>query len=639
MNLTEHAVSFRDQKKSASRLLSGWSCALFALPIISFGLSLISWLSNGIDLPNYDDWRFLDNENLGKFSLPRLLTIGGGTLAPVGYFLDDLAQKFLHGNSVAYQALSYLGVMGALLALQWSILRRILRDFALCAVCFSLTLFMLQPGSYWGAQNLAYHQALPLIFLLGIIRLMLADSLLDRYKQPLVFVFGVFAGIAYISGAFAILVTGVFFLFFSWILLRKANQSGISLRRSGTILTLIGLITAFEHCYWALLPRNGVDPHPVPKAWPYEPDFWWYLLGKLGRALLLPSGSPGFSLGLSLVVGGAILLAMCWGMRHLMRSDQLDGASIHLMSVIGPLFFGVSVYLLMVAVGRTHWRPAEIKLPLEVFNFGMQRFHYFWVTLWWPWCAGVVCFLVLRWRPTSMKWLRGLGLPLATMAVFYAVHAGALEHDQYFRDVSGSQLALRDCLIKGLQEDRPLKCPQVDFLPDLSRSYAYARGIQASFVRSVPVLPTPDESALTPSWYKFSRDRTLVQTVWRNATAQRGAQGVETINGQNAQLWLHIPDVLPMNSCRILDITVQMQSRQDDVARVYFQIRPQDEFQAARSLALPVHALQDGKFETLNFVLESSAGFGHEVRIDLAASSPSIRLKDIDLRCKLKVIP
>ena len=639
MKLTEQAISLPDQEKSASKIFFLWAVVLLVLPLISFGWSLISWLSNGIDLPNYDDWRFLDNENLGQFSLSRFLTIGGGTLAPVGYFLDDLAQKFLHGNSIAYQAISYSVVMGALLSLQWIILRRVLCDFVLCAVCFSLTLFMLQPGSYWGSQNLAYHQALPPIFLLGIVRLMMADSLLDRYRLPLVFVFGVLGGIAYISGAFAILTTGVFFLGFSWSLLRKSNKSGVSLRRAGTILTLIGLITAFEHCYWALLPRNGVDPHPVPKAWPYEADFWWYLLGKLGRALLLPSGSPGFSIGLSLIVGCAIVLAMSWGVWHLMRSDQVDSPSIHLMSVIGPLFFGVSVYLLMVAAGRTLWRPAEIQSPLEIFNFGMQRFHYFWVTLWWPWCAGVVFFVVLRSRPLAMKWLRRLSLPVATLLVFYAIHAGALQHDQYFRDVSGSQLALRDCLIKRLQEGRPLQCPQVDFLPDLSRSYAYARGIQASFIRSVPVLPSPDETVLAPSWYQFTRDRDQVPATWRNATPQHSAQDVETIHGQNAQLWLQMPDALPMAACRILEIAVLLQSRQDDVVRVYSPIGPQDEFQAARSLALPVHALEDGKFETLNFILESSVGFGHRVRIDLATVSSSIRLKDIDLRCKLKVQP
>lgn len=196
MKPIQQASSLPEREKRAANFWGLWSVVLCALPLISFGLSLISWLSNGVDLPNYDDWRFLDNENLGKFSLSRFLTIGGGTLAPVGYFLDDLAQKFLHGNSVAYQVLSYLVVMGSLLSLQWAILRRVLRDFVLCAACFSLTLFMLQPGSYWGSQNLAYHQALPLVFILGIIRLMLADSLLDRYRQPLVFILGLLAGIA-----------------------------------------------------------------------------------------------------------------------------------------------------------------------------------------------------------------------------------------------------------------------------------------------------------------------------------------------------------------------------------------------------------------------------------------------------------
>lgn len=637
MRLTQQTNHSAHSDNRPSKIVVLWAIALCALPLLSFGMSLVFWLANSIDLPNYDDWRFLDNENLGQFSLSRFLTIGGGTLAPVGYFLDDLAQKYLHGNSIAYQVLSYTVVMGSLLSLQWLILRRVLHDFVLCAVCFSLTVFMLQPGSYWGSQNLAYHQALPLVFFLGILRLMLADSLRDRYRQPLVFFLGVMAGITYISGAFAVLAAGIFFLCFSWVLRNKPKPSGLSLRLAGTNLTLIGLITAFSHCYWALLPRNGVDPHPVPKAWPYQPDFWWYLLGKLARALLLPGDMPGFSLGLSLVVGGSILLAMCWAVRHLIRADLVDEKSIHLMSVIGPLFCVVSVYLLMVAAGRTLWRPAEIRLPLEIFTFGMQRFHYFWVTLWWPWCAGVACFLILRFRPLSLKWLQRLSLPLASLVVLYAVHAGALEHDRYFRDVGGSQLALRDCLIERLQEGGPLKCPQVDFLPDLSRSFAYARAIQASFVRSVPVLPSPDESVLTPSWYRFTRDKAQVQATWQNTTSQQSDRQGEIITGQNPQLWLNLPEVLPMKTCKILEIAVQMQSRQDDVVRVYSPIGAQDEFQPTGSLTRPVHALEDGSFETLNFILENPNGFGHKVRFDLASSSPSIRLKDINLRCKLKV--
>lgn len=607
------------------------------MPVISFGLSLIAWLSHGVDLPNYDDWRFLDNENLGAFSLPRLLTIGGGTLAPVGYFLDDLAQKFLHGNSIAYQALSYSVVMGALLCLQWAILRKVLRDFVLCAACFSLTLFMLQPGSYWGAQNLAYHQALPLIFLLGIIRLMLADSLRDRYRQPLVFILGLLGGIAYISGAFAMLATGVFLVGFSRVLLRKANPSGVPLSRAGITLTLVGLFTAFQHVYWALLPRNGVDPHPVPKAWPYELDFWWYLLGKLGRALLLPGGSPGFSLGLSLLVGATVLLGMCWAVRYLVRSAHVDDRWVHLMSVIGPLFSAVAVYLLIVAAGRTHWRPEGVRLPLEIFNFGMERFHYFWVTLWWPWCAGAVCFILMRTRPASMTWVRRMSVLLASLAIFYAVGAGALQHNRYFRDVSGSQLALRDCLIERLQAGRPLKCPQVDFLPDLSRSYAYARSIHASFIRSVPVLPSMDGSNSETSLYKLSRDRAQVQPAWRNVISHSSLQGIETINGQNPQWWLQLPEVLPMSACRILEVVIQMQSPQADMVRVYAPVGAQDQFEVGRSLAQPVHALEDGRFETLSFMLENAMGFGHQLRIDLAASNTTMRLKDIELRCKLSV--
>lgn len=135
----------------------------------------------------------------------------------------------------------------------------------------------------------------------------------------------------------------------------------------------------------------------------------------------------------------------------------------------------------------------------------------------------------------------------------------------------------------------------------------------------------------------MSRDRAQVQPAWRNVISHSSLQGIETINGQNPQWWLQLPEVLPMSACRILEVVIQMQSPQADMVRVYAPIGAQDQFEVGRSLAQPVHALEDGRFETLSFMLENATGFGHQLRIDLAASNTTMRLKDIELRCKLRV--
>ena len=95
--------------------------------------------------------------------LERLFQPINYTLSPVGLALDALAQRFLDGNSVAYQLFSMVIVLGALLWLQWRLLLRALADRGLAALCFSLALLMVQPGSYCGLEHLAYPHALPLV--------------------------------------------------------------------------------------------------------------------------------------------------------------------------------------------------------------------------------------------------------------------------------------------------------------------------------------------------------------------------------------------------------------------------------------------------------------------------------------------
>ena len=124
-----------------------------------------------IDLPFYDDWRAYIQGRAGLLDLGYLFTPENGTYYPVGKMLDAIAQRYLDGNSVAYQFLSMTIVLGSLLALQWRLLSFAMKDRLFAASAFSLTVFMLQPGSYWGHQNLAYHQAVPLLCLVAVLAL------------------------------------------------------------------------------------------------------------------------------------------------------------------------------------------------------------------------------------------------------------------------------------------------------------------------------------------------------------------------------------------------------------------------------------------------------------------------------------
>ncbi len=51
---------------------------------------------------------------------------------------------------------------------------------------------------------------------------------------------------------------------------------------------------------------------------------------------------------------------------------------------------------MLVAAGRTNFRPPEMHDLLEIFAHGFTRFHFFWATLIWPWVAAALLVLCLR---------------------------------------------------------------------------------------------------------------------------------------------------------------------------------------------------------------------------------------------------
>ena len=137
------------------------------LPCAMLVVNVLSWLRWGIDLPFLDDWRAYNEQRSTSLAWSRLFEATNNTVAPVGLALDALAQRWLGGNPLPYQTLSMLATLGGLLLLQWRLLGWALRQPLWQALAFACTFFMLQSGSYWGEQNLAYHQALPLLGLMG----------------------------------------------------------------------------------------------------------------------------------------------------------------------------------------------------------------------------------------------------------------------------------------------------------------------------------------------------------------------------------------------------------------------------------------------------------------------------------------
>lgn len=106
------------------------------LPVLSLIISVLSWLRFGLDLPFVDDWRGYHSGRMHSLDFDYPFHPVNDTLTPVGFALDALAQRYLDGNSIAYQFLSMILVLGGLLLLQWKLLVMTLNDRFLVRLLF-----------------------------------------------------------------------------------------------------------------------------------------------------------------------------------------------------------------------------------------------------------------------------------------------------------------------------------------------------------------------------------------------------------------------------------------------------------------------------------------------------------------------
>jgi hypothetical protein len=472
-------VSCATEKSKQSRIERFVVALLLLAPLVSLAVNALAWLNYGIDLPYADDWRTYQEGTAYSLALSDLFTPENDTLFPVGRFLDVLAMRWLAGNSVAYQFLSMLAVLGGLLYLQWQLLLRVLPDRVLAAAAFSLTLFMLQPESYWGMQNLAYHQAIPLLCLLACLLIVITPPR-PLVALPVLLCLGLVSGLSYISGAFAMLTLAGVVLAFAAFSPRQRRSYAFS----ALALLIAGVVTTIAQIWVIVSAQKGQISAKVPWATPDEMDFWAYLLGKFGRALLLPATTPGISLVVTaavLVLVAVITLGLFLRLlRRRLRSPEEAQLALVVVSLVAVVF----VYLLLVAAGRSNLRPDSVTAFLDIFAFGFLRFHFFWATLLWPWVGAAILFWLSR-QPRGRGRTLGAAFLLVALVLPLAASLGAFAHAASYK----ARLAYRlenevACLETSLQKDGAIDCPVMGGpKANISVSYDFARRHDASFTR------------------------------------------------------------------------------------------------------------------------------------------------------------
>lgn len=591
------------------------------LPILSLAFNAISWLRFGLDLPFFDDWRGYASGEIHSLDLKYLFRPVNDTMVPVGFALDALAQRYLDGNPIPYQFLSMVAVLGSLLLLQWRLLQQALGNSQLAAICFVFTLLMLQPGSYWGRENMAYHQALPLVFILASLSLLLTESAKEIWRIPLVTIFSLLAGFSYISGAFGVLATGIALLFTCCF--QSTSKLRNSIRNGGLVLTISGTFSSAIQFLQSSKTRRG----DFAIALPTDLDFWMFYLGKIGRSLALPQERPIISILISIFILTITLVLIFYFQLHGKYKKTTNTNHSHVGIIFTAIFSFVIVYLALISAGRANLHPPEIKNPTQIFSFGFYRFHFFWATLLWPWLAAALIVAGKEFSKATTIHIELLASTVAMALIPLMITGGVFEHALQYKTETFFRLPTIACLTTQLQKDGPINCPEFN-MPDFRPAYAYGKSTNASFVRHFPILPVALGSNEPEPWFRLTRDRKNV--TMKDISQNKGSDFLFT-SGTDAQILFKTKN--KMEKCLHLDVKVNIQAKEADTAQLFYQSRESKYFLEERSLQLPV-SKNTGKSEYLNFQLSSPSGFEDNLRLDPVSKAQDFNILEIEARCR-----
>jgi hypothetical protein len=605
--------------------------ALAALPFLSLFLGVTAWLRYGIDMPWFDDWRGYADGTISSLDPRYLFRPINDTMAPVGFALDALAQRHLDGNSIAYQAVSMVAVLGGLLVLQWKLLSRALANRLWASVCFAFTIFMLQPDSYWGRENLAYHQALPLVFILSALWVMVCSEASRWWHGPALLCLGLAAGFTYISGAFGASTAGLTLLLVARTCYR--GQARSRLTRNALWFSAAGLVAATLQYVLAVWPMRGTHAG-IPMSLPHEAQFWAFFLGKLARSLLLHGLPGGLALTLTLLVCAAAATIAVLLVRRAARVEGTE-ADRRLAAIFLTIAAVVFVYMLMVAAGRARFRPPEMVELMSIFAHAFTRFHFFWATLLWPWViAGAIYLLAPRQGLTGPR--LGTTALYAAGVLGLALGTTALRHMEQHRRLVSERVPLAHCLLNKLQMEGPIDCaglvpPRFEVLaPDAYGPYAHAWNIGASFVRNFPLLPGAQRIDKLPPFYQLRR---FIGKIDLEEMDYRGEYRL-VITGTDPKLLVDNRQDQIMGSCQDLAIEVDVLADRAGSAKLYWLEQGATKFTEAHTQEVRV---QGGEaLQKLRFRIKSARGFANPIRLDPAVEPQEIEIPDFRMYCLLR---
>lgn len=600
---------------------------LITIPIANLVINIIAWLSIGIDLPVLDDWRSWRSGEIGSFSLDYLFKPVNDTLYPVGAALDSLFFRLLDGNTIAKQFITLTLILGLLLLLQWRLLRAVISEKIIAASLFCLTLPMLQPGSYWGEQNIAYHQAIPLVCIFGVLYYLFARRWQPVITFIIVLVLATISGLSYISGAFAILCLSCTLLVISRFIDPNERKSWFW---GGLAVFIPAVLTTLAQIWVIAVVQKGTHRPDAPMAYPFEGDFWFYILGKVGRSLLMPTKYPIFGMVITFLTVAIILVLVvivCYRFIHLryMSSTAARAGTIFII-----LFSIVLVYLCLIAAGRTNLRPDTISSAPSIFAFGFHRFHFFWVTILWPWVAAVG--LVVSCKIRKSSWIRVVAPLVAILFAILLFIQGVFDHDSYYRYVTNRRLQGLSCMLTDLQKGGKMFCPSLDVV-DVSAPYLFALSHSSSFIRYLPMLGLPIEEEPFKPLFRLSKEGTTKLSFKDIEIIEHAATEYRLRAGNDSWMTLKTGDADALKRCVTVEVGVRLRVLNDDLLQVFYTDTNGGSYNDNMLKSIPTTGGKE--FQDIVVMITNPVGFSDTIRIDPVLAPQEFEIEDIVVRCRL----
>ena len=603
-----------------------------AVPWLSLALKALALGAYKIDLPYWDDWRHFNKRGVGSVDLDHLFQSSNDTLYATGKFLDSIVfAQLLNSNVVVYEILTLLMVMGLILFMQQGLLFHLVANRMIAAAAFFTTVLMLQPGGYWGKQYINFHQAIPIVAILAMLGLALKPP--SWARDLALSALALAAGFAYTSGAFAALVVALVLLAHSFL----PGPGKLRLLRAGLVVGVASLITCFFQGRVILVTQGGKVHRPdAPWTPPTDADFWFYVLGKFGRAFALPLEQPASSLAITVLVlalgavSAVYLLYPIWSGRSSAIKQPLGKPgrvrARAFSAVLLSIAAAVIVYLVMVGSGRAGLRPEYINSDLQIFSFGFNRFHFFWVTILTPWIAATLL-LALR-KFAGDGWLpRAASVGLVILVGALGLTQGLFAHAAWYEQVARPQEEGLRCMQMHIREGRSeIYCPTI-FRRDIMKGYLHGLSIGASFTR---YMPDPVNLPFLP------KDDAVFFRLSRSSAADIQLNQASVVDGPLLSIATHndpmvIVPLAPVQarSCKQLQVVVKQEIERPSFVEVFYR-SPSD---ASYSRGRSVRVAQAKDTEERSLVINSARGFAPEIRIDPVTDAQRIVVRDIRIGC------